>query len=161
MRVVLIGVSGCGKTTVGRAVAQQLNLRFVDGDDYHPKSNVEKMRTGHALNDQDRTPWLVSLSAALRDGDIVACSALKQRYRQLLDPASFIHLDAPIGVVRERVAQRTHQFMPCTLLESQYKTLEQLQNPGGYVVDASRSLNDVVADVLRIVRAIQQQENER
>ncbi len=158
MRIVLMGVSGCGKTVVGRTTAQSLNLRFVDADDYHPKCNVEKMRAGHPLNDTDRMPWLERVSTEIRHGDIVACSALKRRYRNVLRSVTFIHLDAPVEIIRERVAQRTHEFMPCTLLDSQYDALQPLGDGEGYVIDAAQPLDKVVADVVGIVRVLLSEE---
>src|SRR5688500_8001169 len=118
MVVVLMGVSGSGKTTVGETLAAALGWAFVEGDDFHPAANVEKMRAGVPLTDADRRPWLEALQdrieEACRRGEeiVVACSALKDEYRDLLernDPACvrFVHLRAPEGLIRERLEKRT------------------------------------------------------
>ncbi|QSQ20702.1 gluconokinase [Pyxidicoccus parkwayensis] len=134
MVVIVMGVSGAGKTTEGRALAASLGWRFVDADDLHPQSNIAKMAAGVPLTDEDRWPWLRMLSgligAALKQGDdlVVACSALKASYRQVLevDPARmrWVYLDAPREVLASRLAQRHGHFMPPSLLDSQLETLE-------------------------------------
>lgn len=134
MVVIVMGVSGAGKTTVGRALAASLGWRFVDADDLHPQSNIAKMAAGVPLTDEDRWPWLWMLSgligAALKQGDdvVLACSALKASYRQVLavDPARvrWVYLDAPREVLAKRLSQRHGHFMPPSLLDSQLATLE-------------------------------------
>ncbi len=136
MVVIVMGVSGSGKTTVGHALAQSLGWRFVDADDLHPQSNIVKMAAGVPLTDEDRWPWLWMLSgmigAALKQGDdlVVACSALKASYRKVLalepEPARvrWVYLDAPREVLARRLAHRHGHFMPPSLLDSQLATLE-------------------------------------
>lgn len=130
MIVVVMGVSGAGKTTIGRLVAARLGWKFIEGDDYHPQENVAKMAAGIALEDADRWPWLDRLNQVLRaERDaIVTCSALKESYRRrLLDGiahARLVYLHAPRALIAERVAKRKHKYMPASLLESQFATLE-------------------------------------
>ena len=130
MIVVLMGVSGAGKTTIGQLVAARLGWRFIEGDEYHPPENVAKMAAGIALEDSDRWPWLDALNrriAAERNA-IVSCSALKDSYRRRLlagiAPARIVYLNAPKPLIAARVAGRKHKFMPASLLESQFATLE-------------------------------------
>jgi gluconokinase len=132
--VVVMGVSGCGKTSVGRALAQRLGARFVDGDDFHPPANVEKMRAGVPLDDVDRAPWLARLNAVLRHATardepvVLACSALRQRYRDALADrlpgVRFVHLSGSPELIAARLAQRRHRYMPASLLASQFAALE-------------------------------------
>ncbi|NTX51215.1 gluconokinase [Myxococcus sp. CA039A] len=134
MVVIIMGVSGAGKTTVGQALARSLGWRFLDADDLHPRSNVAKMAAGVPLTDEDRTPWLAvvrgQLQAAMeRDEDLVlASSALKRAYRDQLevDPARtrWVYLNAPREVLAGRLAKRHGHFMPPSLLDSQLATLE-------------------------------------
>ena len=129
----VMGVSGCGKSTVGAAFAQALGGRFLDGDDYHPQSNVDHMAAGHPLTDEMRWPWLEliaqAVNAARETSDTVfACSALRRSYRnflrQRIPQLQVIYLDAPPELVADRLAARTDHFMPPSLLESQFATLE-------------------------------------
>jgi gluconokinase len=132
--IVVMGVSGCGKSTVGSALAQRLGWRFADGDDFHPAANVEKMRAGIPLDDDDRAPWLARLNAMMRDsvaqGDpvVLACSALRQRYRDALSCGlpglRFVHLSGSVELIAGRLAARSHHYMPTSLLASQFAALE-------------------------------------
>jgi gluconokinase len=132
--VVVMGVSGCGKTTIGRALAERLGRRFLDADDFHPPANIAKMRSGVPLGDDDRRPWLERLNALLRHGAakgepvVLACSALKRRYRDLLrrrvEGIVFVHLAADKALIATRLAARDHAYMPGSLLDSQFATLE-------------------------------------
>jgi len=134
MIVVVMGVSGSGKTTVGSALAARLGCEFLDGDDWHPPENVARMAAGVALTDEDRRPWLDRLNAMLRqraargEGAVLACSALKQSYRDRLaaglDRCEFVFLHGAYDLIRERLAARKHRYMPASLLESQFATLE-------------------------------------
>jgi gluconokinase len=145
-------VSGCGKTEVGRRLAQRLNARFIDADDLHPPSNVEKMRAGIPLDDADRAPWLALLNARLREavaaGEsvVLACSALKQRYRDALAAGlpglHFVHLAGSRELIAERLAARRHRYMPPTLLDSQFAALEPPAN--AIVIDIAQPLDAVV-----------------
>jgi gluconokinase len=136
MIVVLMGVSGSGKTTIGTLLAQRTGTIFADADDYHPQANKDKMRAGIPLNDEDRQPWLEILNGLLRgwyqsgESGVLACSALKEKYRQTLEsgiPAnamSFVWLDPSKKVLAERLATRHHEYMNPDLLDSQIATLE-------------------------------------
>ena len=151
-----MGVSGSGKTTVGRALARRIGWQFHDADDHHPAANVEKMRQGIPLTDADRAPWLASLrqiidaSIARGEPGILACSALKQRYRDTLTRPGvrFIHLRGDLATIRARMEGRQH-FMPVKLLESQFAALEE--PAGAIVVDVALS---VEAQVDTIVAAL-------
>jgi gluconokinase len=132
--VVLMGVSGVGKSTVGRRLADALGYGYAEGDSYHPAANVEKMRAGRALDDADRWPWLRAIAAdidrwlAEGTGMVVACSALKRAYRDLLiggrPGVRLVQLTGEAGLIRERIAARRHEYMPPGLLVSQLATLE-------------------------------------
>ncbi|MCO4317805.1 gluconokinase [Phyllobacterium sp. 21LDTY02-6] len=132
IRVIVMGVSGSGKSTVGEAVAKGLGLPFVEGDVLHPKSNVEKMAAGIPLTDEDRWPWLRRIGRELAEADngiVVSCSALKKSYRDLLrqeagGPLAFIYLDGSLEVLRDHMGKRTGHFMPLSMLDSQLATLE-------------------------------------
>jgi carbohydrate kinase (thermoresistant glucokinase family) len=130
-----MGVSSSGKSSVGAAIARRLHAPFLDGDGYHPEANVEKMRAGIPLTDEDRWPWLESLALALHEAAagkgvaVGACSALRRVYRDyLVDKAGeeilFVHLHGPKEVIAERIARRQHEYMPASLLDSQFATLE-------------------------------------
>ena len=128
--VVVMGVSGSGKTTVGAALADALGLRFVDGDSLHPAANVAKMAAGIPLDDADRAPWLDAVGAVLAAGPVVvACSALKRSYRDRLRAAApdlqLVFLDGSPALLASRMAARPGHFMPTSLLDSQLTTLEQ------------------------------------
>jgi gluconokinase len=132
--VVVMGVSGSGKSTVGAVLARQLGVPFADADDFHTAEARAKMAAGHPLDDDDRAPWLATLAAWLAGepgGCVLACSALKRRYRDVLRshaPAlCFLHLAGEPAVVTERVGQRREHYMPPSLVQSQYDTLEPLQ----------------------------------
>ncbi|HZS12097.1 MAG TPA: gluconokinase [Nitrospirales bacterium] len=151
-----MGVSGAGKTTVGRQLAATLGWRFVDADVFHPTRNVEKMRAGFALSDADRAAWLDELRDAIQewlatDTDVVlACSALKARYRIRLridpDRVPVVYLRAPFAVAFKRLATRTDHFMPPELLPTQYHTLEEPRD--AITVDADAPPDRVVAEIL-------------
>ena len=133
--IIAMGVSSSGKSTVGQSIARRLHVPFLDGDGYHPEANVEKMRSGIPLTDEDRWPWLEKLAKALheaadRKGAAAgACSALKRTYRDFLveqagEPILFVYLDGTREVIAERMARRKHEYMPTSLLDSQFATLE-------------------------------------
>ena len=129
MIVVVMGVSGSGKSTVGALLAARLGVEFIDADEYHPPANVAKMAAGIALEDADRWPWLERLNAELkrRPGAVLACSALKQAYRDRLGAGlacRYVHLRGPIELIRARMQARAHRYMPASLLESQFAVLE-------------------------------------
>lgn len=138
MIVVLMGVTGCGKTTVGAVLAQDCGWAFYDADDFHPAQNVAKMKRGAALSDADRWPWLDRLNALLLDNErqgnslVLACSALKQAYRDRLargcSAVRFVLLDGDIELIRARLAARRGHYMNPTLLDSQFAILERPQD---------------------------------
>jgi gluconokinase len=152
--VTVMGVSGSGKTTVGAALAQRLGVPFADADDFHPAANVAKMSAGTPLDDLDRLPWLQTISLWLADhaatGAVVSCSALKHWYRTILREAAptqvFVHLDGSPEVVARRVAGRPGHFMPASLVDSQFATLERLQDDEiGVTLPLDLPVDDLVA----------------
>jgi gluconokinase len=130
MIVVLMGVSGCGKSTVGQLLAECLRYPFLDADEFHPPANVAKMAAGTPLTDADRRPWLELLNGKLlgEKNAVLACSALKDSYRRVLargiSDCRFVHLRGSLELIRARLADRKHRYMPASLLESQFATLE-------------------------------------
>jgi gluconokinase len=157
-----MGVSATGKTSVAEELAEELGCEFVEGDSMHPSANIEKMRQGIPLTDEDRWPWLQAIAdlVAVKDFEgtstVVTCSALRRSYRDLLAgaaPTFFVHLHAPFEVLEKRMHRRTKHFMPTSLLESQFDTLEPLgDDEDGAVVDVSPPLEDVVEEALNAVR---------
>ncbi len=124
-----MGVSGCGKSTVGALLAQRLGVEFLDADEFHPPENVAKMAAGLPLTDEDRKPWLERLNAELRkrQNAVLACSALRESYRRILAEGTecrFVHLRGSIELIRSRMQDRVHRYMPASLLESQFAALE-------------------------------------
>jgi len=158
MIVIVMGVSGSGKSTTGGALARTLGWPFVEGDDLHPPANVAKMAAGIPLTDDDRWPWLDRIVDELRalsktsPDIVVACSALKQCYRDRLAPAGdvrFVHLHGDRETIAARLATRHHRYMPATLLDSQFATLEL---PADAIVVDIR--DDVATQVRKIIAAL-------
>ena len=138
MMVIVMGVSGCGKTTVGRLLARELGYEFLDADDLHPQANVAKMAQGVALTDDDRWPWLDAIVAAMHEraargsGAVIACSALKEAYRDRLrrggsgvDEVRIVYLKGDAATIASRLASRSSHYMPASLLASQFAALEE------------------------------------
>lgn len=161
MIVVLMGVTGSGKSTIGTLLAERTGAVFADADDYHPLANKEKMGAGHPLNDEDRQPWLETLNGLMRGwfeagkNGVLACSALKEKYRATLaagmpkGAVKFVWLDGSSELIAERLSERTHEFMNPKLLESQLKTLEPPQDALRIVND--RSPEEIVGQILEHV----------
>jgi len=156
--VLLMGVAGCGKTTIGQQLAAALDARFEEGDAFHPPANVAKMSRGEPLTDADRLPWLHAIAAAIRRADrngeraVFSCSALKRSYRDILRGASenlrLVHLAGSEALIRGRLEARRGHFMPPTLLPSQFRTLE---TPDGderpIVIDIGGAPETIVAQI--------------
>jgi gluconokinase len=150
-----MGVSGCGKSSVGAALAARLGIPYFDGDDLHPPANVAKMRAGIPLTDEDRWPWLDRVAEVLRDQSpvIVGCSALKRAYRdRIRDGAggtvAFVHLAGDRDLIAARMGRRTGHYMPTSLLDSQFATLEPPGPDEATTVDIALDLPDLVEAVL-------------
>ncbi len=147
-----MGVSGSGKSTIGRALAERTGLPFLDADDFHPASNIKKMKSGQPLNDEDRKPWLERLAVELSasGGCVLACSALKESYRNILESGSaditWVYLEASKELIRERLQKRSGHFMPPSLLDSQFQALEVPRD--GLSVDVSDSPGVIVNKIL-------------
>jgi gluconokinase len=146
--IVVMGVSGSGKTTIAQRLASRLGATFLDADTLHSKESIEQMASGHALSDAQRAPWLRSVGEAMANiacegaQPVVACSALRRSYRNLLrdfaPDAFFIHLAGPLDVIRSRMEARRDSYMPTTLLPSQFATLEPLgEDEAGVTLDAT------------------------
>jgi len=155
--VVVMGVSGSGKTTVGTALADALDVTYAEADTFHSPENIAKMSAGTPLTDEDRWPWLRSIAGWIgeheKTGGVVTSSALKREYRDLLRTGGdtwFLHLDGSHELIAERLRSRKGHFMPASLLDSQLATLEPLQpDEPGLVVDASAPPEDLVAAALK------------
>ncbi len=161
MIVVLMGVSGSGKTTIGTLLAERLGTVFADADDYHPKANKEKMAAGQPLNDEDRQPWLETLNGVMQGwftsgkGGVLACSALKEKYRETLaahmqeGAVSFVLLDGSPEMIAERLAQRQHEYMNPNLLASQLATLEKPKD--AFTVVNDKAPGEIVDEILGLI----------
>lgn len=154
MLIVLMGVSGSGKTTVGRLLARELGWKYFEGDDYHPAASVEKMRSGIPLDDTDRRPWLEALRTVIRDclvrneSAVLACSALKESYREFLsvdERVVFIYLKGSYELIHRRLCARGGHFMNPGLLESQFDALEE--PTAALHVDISSSPEELVEEI--------------
>lgn len=153
--VILMGVSGSGKTRIGQLLAKELNWLFYDGDDFHPKVNVEKMSRGIALTDEDRASWLTALEQLIQDligerqSAVIACSALKQTYRDRLlkdrNDVVLVYLKGDYGLTRERLLSRKSHFMKADLLASQFDTLEEPK--GVLAVDSAQEPEVIVNQI--------------
>jgi gluconokinase len=158
--LVVMGVSGSGKSTIAEHLATRLGWRYVDGDLFHPPANVAKMSAGHPLTDEDRWPWLRAIAAeidrlsAAGEPAVVACSALKRAYRVILvhgrDDVRIVFLDGTQDLIAKRLAERRGHFMPPGLLDSQFKTLEPPQpSERPITVSIDASVDGIVNDIVR------------
>jgi gluconokinase len=157
--IVVMGVSGSGKSTVGAALAQRLRVPFADADDFHPLANVAKMTSGQPLNDDDRYPWLEAIGNWLAEhcesGGVMSCSALKRKYRDQLRrycaDVVFLHLTGTPEVISRRQASRPGHFMPASLLASQFATLEPLRpDERGVAIDVDQDIDSIVETYLAL-----------
>ena len=157
--IVVMGVSGSGKSTVGAALAQRLGVPFADADDFHPAANIEKMASGQALDDDDRRPWLEAVGEWLADhcssGGVMSCSALKRKYRDQLrrhcPDVEFVHLSGTPEVIGKRQASRPGHFMPASLLASQFSTLVPLAaDERGVAIDVDQNIDSIVENYVAL-----------
>ncbi|WP_410653507.1 gluconokinase [Amycolatopsis sp. cmx-4-54] len=154
--IVVMGVSGSGKTTVGTALAERLGVDYAEADTFHPKANIDKMSSGHPLNDEDRRPWLEAIAAWISDhqssGGVVTSSALKYRYRDILRSGGdvwFLHLHGDRELLASRMKTRSGHFMPVSLLDSQLADLEPLQpDEFGLVADIAKKPEEITDTAL-------------
>ena len=150
-----MGVSGSGKTTLGKALAAKLSRPFLDADDFHPEANVAKMKKGTPLNDDDRWPWLSRLNGVVNDhlqeGCVIACSALKESYRKLLfegleEQLLLVYLKGEYAYIHQRIQARKNHYMPATLLQSQFDSLEEPQN--ALVLNCDQTIQEMMHIIL-------------
>lgn len=161
MILILMGPMGCGKTTIGKLLSEKIGWPFYDGDDFHPKKNVEKMRAGIPLTDSDRKSWLETLHAHIhgllkqQQNAILACSALKKSYRDILGvnqtTVRTVYLEGTYELLRERIEERKHHYMNKELLKSQMDTLEEPQD--GFVVDISPAPETIVETIFEKLKS--------
>ncbi|MEP5758010.1 MAG: gluconokinase [Litoreibacter sp.] len=157
IKIIVMGVAGCGKSSVGGGVATKLNAHYLDGDDLHPPENIKKMSAGTPLDDVDRAPWLDLVGEHLSRHQttiLIGCSALKRSYRdriraQVTEPVIFLHLHGDRSVIEARMAARKEHFMPVKLLDSQFAALETLQDDElSVIIDINQPFEDVISDAV-------------
>ena len=170
MILVVMGVAGCGKTSVGEMLAERLGWAFLEGDAFHPQANRDKMAAGTPLTDDDRRPWLDEIAAEMQrhagrgENAVVTCSALKKSYRDRLRAGAgaggpdiaelrFVHLTGARAVLEERIGSRTGHFMPASMLDSQLATLQPPgPDEGAITVDIDQMLERIVGEVTEVLR---------
>lgn len=155
-----MGVSGCGKTTTGKLLAEKLDLPFYDADDFHPQKNVDKMKSGLPLTDRDRVPWLEKLATHINKwsasgGAVLACSALKESYRTVLKPkhesdVHFVYLKGSEELIYQRLKSRKGHYMPAELLRSQFSTLEEPKNT--CMVSIEKTPENIVEEIIKFLK---------
>jgi gluconokinase len=160
--VVVMGVSGCGKSTVGALLAERLDCPFYDGDDYHPPENVAKMASGQPLNDDDRAPWLDCLNSLIRDhvvrgeSAVVACSALKRRYRDRLRAGNaglhFVFLQGDFDLIWRRMTARPDHYMKAGMLQSQFDALEAPADDEALTVSIEEGADQIVGRIMEALK---------
>ncbi|WP_338358962.1 gluconokinase [Yeosuana marina] len=155
MVIILMGVSGSGKTSVGKQLSKQVGVPFFDADDFHPQSNIDKMSNNMPLNDDDRTPWLEALAMKIDEwqttgGAILACSALKESYRKILSsgdvPIFWVFLSGSFELIQQRMKTRTNHYMKPELLQSQFDALEIPDY--GLQIDIQSNINDITNEII-------------
>jgi len=155
MLFLVMGVSGCGKSTIAQQLSEELNIPFIEADDYHPQANIDKMKNDHPLNDDDRQPWLENLAKALfeneTEGAVLACSALKEKYRSTLNsliskPLQVIYLKGSFDLIQKRINERAGHFMSSQLLQSQFDALEEPLN--AWTIDIKNSPETIHSQIL-------------
>jgi gluconokinase len=154
--IYIMGVSGSGKTTIGKKLFNRIGIPFFEGDAFHSTKNVEKMRTGHALNDNDRAEWLATINEIAKEqmiskGAIIACSALKEKYRKVLTsgitvPVIWVFLRGSFEMIQKRMKLRKDHFMPEALLASQFETLQPPNN--AITMDIEDEPDDIVDEII-------------
>ncbi|WP_422107666.1 gluconokinase [Winogradskyella sp.] len=153
--IIIMGVSGSGKTTIGKHLANHLQLPFFDADHFHPKTNIEKMKQNMALDDTDRRPWLDALAILIKEwstsnGAVLACSALKESYREILatytKAIDWIFLSGSFKTIMERIEQRQEHFMKSSLLQSQFDTLEIPSY--GFHIDIEQGYENTISEII-------------
>ena len=165
MFVIVMGVSGCGKSVAGSRLAQKLNAHYAEGDEFHSEANIEKMRSGTPLTDDDRWPWLRSIAGTIAEwrsegkNAVIACSALRKVYREILadghDDVVFAHLKGSMELISSRLAVRKHEYMPASLLRSQFDTLEEPDEKveNTITIDIDKKPEAIVEEIVDRLRA--------
>lgn len=161
MNIVVMGVTSCGKSTIGKLLATRLSVPFIEGDEFHPEENIKKMSKGIPLNDDDRSPWLRTLSHELqmhekKNGAVLACSALKESYRKILqeglhEKIIWIYLEGTENMIRERMKERKNHFMPETLLQSQLTTMEKPSY--AYCFSIEKKPEAIVNEIIHLIKS--------
>ena len=155
MVLIIMGVSGCGKTTIGKMLSAKLNLKYFEGDEYHPRENIEKMKNGIPLDDSDRIPWLLKLRSIIQESQdqkiniVLTCSSLKESYRKILkvnNEVKFVYLKGNYGLIEKRMNERKDHFMKPEMLQSQFDTLEEPTD--AIIVDIDNSSENILNQIL-------------
>lgn len=165
--IILMGVSGCGKTSIGNLLSSRTGLPFFDGDHFHPEANIRKMESSSPLNDADRRPWLERLSALIgellsKHGGIMACSALKKSYRDILKNGYeqnvwFVYLKGDKELISQRLKARDNHFMPAGLLDSQFKTLQEPEH--AITIEIGQTPQQIVEEIIQQIPKTNYSEN--
>lgn len=159
-----MGVAGCGKTSIGEALSQKIDITYIDGDNLHPQSNIEKMSSGQPLTDEDRWPWLNKIGEQFAQSDrslAIGCSALKSAYRRAIETSAeqdvlFVHLSGSRKVIEQRMGDRSGHFMPLSLLDSQFEALEELgEQENGFAVDIDQNIDAIVDQIIQHLQGVE------